>query len=224
MVHLAVNGKRFPGIKGIAWDKDGVIDNSQRNHATVEAALCKELGVMINPTEISRRFSGMNTKEVFRIILAEGEVHLTSSELDDLLERKWAQILTSSEPIVQIPGSVELIQLFYSNGILQTVASSSRRAFIEKCLKALEVERYFVATVAGEEVSKGKPAPDIFLKASKLMNVHPENCLVIEDGVSGVIAAQAAGMRVIFLGTPRDDIRPDAFISSLDQITIEEIE
>lgn len=223
-VTLSVKGRVLKDIYAIAWDQDGVIADTQRIHAAVESEICKEFGIVIAPHEISRRFSGMNTKEVFRTILAEGGKPQNQKKLEELLEKKWEYMLHSAEEITPMPGAQRLVREFYEKGIIQSVASSSRRMFIYNVQTKLRLLSYFEYIVAGEEVKAGKPAPDIFLRAASAMGIFPANCLVIEDAVAGVQAAQAAGMPVIFLGEPPQEIQPDAVIQSLEEINIGEVE
>ena len=77
------------------------------------------------------------------------------------------------------------------------IASSSPRLFIEAVVEKIGIQQYFTIIVSGEEVERSKPEPDIFLKAARLLNVNPFECLVVEDSKSGTIAAKKAGMKCI---------------------------
>lgn len=82
------------------------------------------------------------------------------------------------------------------------VASGGSRHVVEKTLKLLGCSDWFDEVVTADDVTNGKPSPDIFLKAAQLLGVAPERCLVIEDAPPGVMAAQAAGMQVITVPMP----------------------
>ena len=82
------------------------------------------------------------------------------------------------------------------------VASGGSRYVVEKTLKLLSCSDWFDEVVTADDVSNGKPSPDIFLKAAELLGVAPEKCLVIEDAPPGVIAAKAAGMQVVTVPMP----------------------
>lgn len=82
------------------------------------------------------------------------------------------------------------------------VASGGSRYVVEKTLKLLNCSDWFDEVVTADDVSNGKPSPDIFLKAAQMLGVSPEKCLVIEDAPPGVIAAQAAGMQVVTVPMP----------------------
>lgn len=87
------------------------------------------------------------------------------------------------------------------------VASGGTRYVVEKTLAAVGCSDWFDEVVTSDDVVNGKPSPDIFLHAAKLLGVAPERCLVIEDAPPGVIAAQAAGMQVITIPMPLVTLR-----------------
>ena len=77
------------------------------------------------------------------------------------------------------------------------MASSSNRELIDAVLRRLEVVALFAVTVSSEEVARGKPAPDVYLEAARRLDVAPGRCAAVEDSASGILAAHAAGMRVL---------------------------
>ena len=126
-------------------------------------------------------------------------------------------------------GARNLINKFYGKFRL-CVASSSRIESIKSVLNKFNLESKFEIMISDTEMTKGKPYPDIFLRASALMNVKPEECVVIEDSVAGLKAAKAAGMACIvcpdkFAATkPTKFANADKVVNSLDEITSEIIE
>jgi HAD superfamily hydrolase (TIGR01509 family) len=103
------------------------------------------------------------------------------------------------------------------------VASSSNKAFIEHVLKQLNMTEYFQAIASSEEVPRGKPDPAIFLLAASRLGIDPSECVVIEDGVSGMIGAKRAGMGCIGLvleaETDTQKFPADVVVRSHDEIT-----
>jgi HAD superfamily hydrolase (TIGR01509 family) len=95
------------------------------------------------------------------------------------------------------PDALDTVPALAMQGIPLAVASSSRRVFLDIKLERVGLMRYFDATIAGDEVPRGKPAPDLFLAAAQALDVEPVECLAIEDAPAGADAAEAAGMRVI---------------------------
>ena len=104
------------------------------------------------------------------------------------------EILHREKPLFD--GLPELIEKLAARCVL-ALASGSERPIVEAVLTLGNLRRFFAATVSGSDIQRGKPAPDIFLLAAKLLKVSPEECWVIEDSKPGVAAALAAGMKVI---------------------------
>jgi beta-phosphoglucomutase-like phosphatase (HAD superfamily) len=90
-----------------------------------------------------------------------------------------------------------LVRDLAGQGTRLALASGSERAVVDAVLKMARLSRYFPVTVTGSDIERGKPEPDIFLRAATQLGVAPEGCVVIEDSRPGVTAARAAGMRVI---------------------------
>jgi HAD superfamily hydrolase (TIGR01509 family) len=93
-----------------------------------------------------------------------------------------------------IKGTIPFIKAQYEQNIPLAVASSSKIDFVQKILKELQIDKYFTVVIGGDMVKKGKPDPEIFLLASSKIQIPPKDCLVIEDGISGMTAAKEANM------------------------------
>ncbi len=100
-----------------------------------------------------------------------------------------------------MPGAAALLERVAAAGLPRALASSSRRGWMDAALAALHLHGYFHATVAGDEVREGKPAPEIYLTAAARLGQAPADCLVVEDAPAGIQAARAAGMRVVAVRT-----------------------
>lgn len=156
------------------------------------------------------------------------EFHLPE-EIDYYI-KQWAEVrkeLIEKEGIRAMPGSIDLIKRIKSQGIPIAVASSSNVADIEADLQALDINGIFDAVISGEYCQKGKPDPEIFLKAAKALGVEAKNCVVIEDSTSGVQAAKAAGMKCIGFAHPnavKQDIHlADEIVTDFDKLTVEHL-
>jgi beta-phosphoglucomutase-like phosphatase (HAD superfamily) len=101
------------------------------------------------------------------------------------------------------------------------VASSSNRPLIDEVLDAAGIAGCFTATVSSEEVSRGKPAPDVYLEAARRLGVAPESCAAVEDSGNGIRAAKAAGMVVI--AYPNRHYAPDAETVGVADVVISEL-
>ena len=103
-------------------------------------------------------------------------------------------------------GLVELLNWLQANGIRKCVASSSHREYVEKLLGSIGCPVHFDGIVCGDEVTHGKPDPEIFLTAAAKAKVAPQHCLVLEDSKFGIMAAKRAGMNSVWI---YDFVKPD---------------
>lgn len=127
-----------------------------------------------------------------------------------------------------MPGLITLINSLAESDYTLAIASSSIRPKIDIILARLELTRKFGIVISGEEIKRGKPAPDIFLRTSEVAGIEPIRSLVLEDATNGILAARAAGMRVIGvhnrfiyerIGLRQDLSKADLEVESLGDIT-----
>lgn len=197
---------------------DGVISDTQKLHAQIESKLLSLHGVHLLPHEISRRYAGVNTRKFFGELLHS---QLTDDELDNLMERKWEEMaILAAESVDPIDGSVALIKRLHSEGYKIALASASPSGYVDNVITNLGLNKYFSFFASGDMVKHGKPDPGIFLLAAAKIGVHPNAALVIEDGMSGMIAARAAGMHCIGLVEDTEGVYPTKnLVHSLHEIT-----
>lgn len=121
-------------------------------------------------------------------------------------------------------GSSSLLHLAREQKIPVGMATSARRTNTERDLKTLGWGKYFQAVVTSDDVTRHKPAPDVFLEAARRLGVEPSRCIAFEDGHRGVKSAKAAGMRVVFVRDARFGLSPapeaDLTIASLDELWV----
>lgn len=207
-------------IQAVIFDMDGVISDTQKLHAKVESDLLGRHDINIPPEEITRKFAGVKTSEFFDELLKNQP---KPYNLSDLMAEKWQRMENlASQSIDAVDGSVGLIKTFHSAGLKLAVASASSFVYVERIIKGLGLENYFEILVGGDMVKNGKPNPEIFLLAASKLGVEPENCLVIEDGASGMRAASAAGMKCIGLVESKSKEYPTQnLVLSLREINLE---
>ncbi|MGH7885240.1 MAG: HAD family hydrolase, partial [Thermodesulfobacteriota bacterium] len=105
-----------------------------------------------------------------------------------------------------VPGILNLLEEISNQKLKIGLASGSPMKAIEFVLNRFNIKRYFSSVVSGESTRKGKPAPDIYLKAAKQLDIKPENCIAIEDSINGVLSVKNAGMFCIAVPHPDLDI------------------
>ena len=122
-----------------------------------------------------------------------------------------------------MPGALELVAMLHGKKRL-ALATSSYGNTAWPILRRLDLERYFEAVATNESVARVKPHPDLFLHVAERMGVAPAECVVLEDAEKGVLAAHAAGMKVIAVPTPHtrgnDFSRATRVVSSLTEVTL----
>ncbi|MGG3840500.1 HAD family phosphatase [Paenibacillus thiaminolyticus] len=182
-------------MKAFIFDMDGVIIDSEPIHFEIDVETMKYFGVTIAPHELDR-FVGMTNPEMWSILKQEYSIPQSVSEITEYQLKSKIELIRSTD-LAPIEGIQELIFDLNKNNILIGLASSSPRAFINEVLRKYNFFEYFDSIISGEEVTKGKPAPDIYLEVSNQLNSKPNECWVLEDSKNGVQAAKAAGMKCI---------------------------
>ena len=112
-------------------------------------------------------------------------------------------------------GVKEILDFFREEDVPMAVASSSDRKDIEENLRAAGIREYFRAIVGGDQVEKGKPDPEIFLRAAKALELSPEDCYIFEDSFNGIRAANAAGGCAVMIP---DQVQPDEEIKGISKV------
>lgn len=194
------------GIKGIVFDMDGVLTETSKAHFEAWRTLAESMGFDI-PDEVEDHVRGISRLESLDIVLsyAPQTIKLSDSEKIEMATHKNNLYLDKIKSYT--PNDLEkdvkaLLEFLKSKQIKIALASASRNApFL---LEAMEISSFFDAVVDPNEIERGKPAPDIFLKACELIGLSPEVCLGVEDAQAGVESIKAAGLKAIGIGNLKD--------------------
>ncbi len=209
-------------IEAVIWDLDGVIIDSAEEHRRAWQRLAREEGIRMTDEDFWATF-GKRNDDIFAIIWGD----LPPEKVKELAHRKEAYFREYiRETAAPLPGAMELMRGLHEAGYAQALASSTPIENIDLIGEVLGLKRYLTVLVSGETVARGKPAPDIFLKAASELGFPPGRCLVIEDAVAGVQAAHAAGMRCIAVAGNRDlpGLREaELMVRSLTEVDVERI-
>ena len=191
-------------IDGVVFDLDGVLLDSEQVWDGVREELARERGGRWHD-RAQRDMMGMSSPEWSRYM--HDVVGLTEppEEISAEVVRRLAALYSKHLPA--LPGAREAVERLAARWPL-ALASSSNRELIDLALELLGVARLFQATVSSEEISRGKPAPDVYLEAADRLGVEPSRAAAIEDSHNGIRSAKAAGMRV--LAIPNRHFPPDA--------------
>jgi len=182
-------------LPAFLFDLDGVVVDSNGLHVDSWKKVARRHGFECpDPDHIGK--CGLRTGAVIRDLLqwpvSEEKARQIGEEKEEIY-REWIQ----EDGIRAIPGVLDFLKEAAALGIPCAVGSSAPRKNVDICLRALELEAFFDTTISGEDVQRGKPAPDIFQQAAQGIGMSPEHCLVFEDAPAGIEAAHAAGMRAL---------------------------
>jgi beta-phosphoglucomutase len=209
--------------RGVIFDVDGVLVDSYTAHWRSWQQLGAETGVPFTEVEFQAGF-GRTSREV--ISEHWRSQNLTSDDVSRMDERKEAlyrQLVEADFPAME--GAADLIEQLRDAGFALAVGSSGPRQNIDLVLRKIHLLDAFETVVSGEDVTRGKPDPQVFLVAAERLKVAPARCIVIEDAPAGVAAAHAARMTAVALlsrGRSKPDFRndpPDLFATTLRQLS-----
>lgn len=211
----------MPGhAHAVLFDLDGVVVESAPFHLKSWLAFARNHGLSMTEEEFWRTFGLRNEEILARLFgrsLSTEEQRLYAEEKEVLFRRAIRGRVRAR------PGAKALVQALYQEGYRLALVSSTPLANIELILGELQLTRFFHVILSGEDVSRGKPAPEGYLKAAERLGVEPSFCVVIEDAPAGIEAAKRAGMRALAVtGTqPREKLhQADLIVDSLEQVSV----
>ena len=187
--------KKF--IKGVIYDMDGLIINSEPLWKTAEIESFKEIGVDFT-MEMCAQTTGMRIDEVVNFWWNKLKwENFTQKDIVNSIEKKMIHLIKNKGEL--LPGVLDSLNLLYKAQITIALASSSSMLLINTTLDTLKIRKYFQFIHSAENEIAGKPNPAVFLSTAKSMKIHPKNCLVLEDSKAGMLAGLNANMRTIVI-------------------------
>ena len=183
-------------IQCILFDCDGVLVDSEAIVNKYFSKELKKLGIVLSEEELLKRFTGKSAKTVFIELEKSFGIRFAQTDINDMLKLIASHLTKELKAISGINSFLNFLQKEHR---AFCVASSGTLEKIHNSLQVTNLSSYFptLHIFSAEQVSLGKPHPDLFLLAAKSMGFSSKDCLVIEDSVPGIQAAQAAGMSVI---------------------------
>ena len=184
--------------KALIFDLDGTLVDSMPAHFKAWCAALGEQGKAgVFPEDVFYAMGGRPTRDIVAIINGEQGLTLNPDRVASAQKRHYLKKLDEVELIPEVAAIAEE----HRGKVSLAVASGGSREVVEKTLQVLEISDWFDEVVTSSEVSRGKPAPDIFLEAAKRLGVEPADCVVFEDARAGIIGAREAGMEVVAVPT-----------------------
>jgi beta-phosphoglucomutase len=189
-------------IKGVLFDMDGVLVDSEAFICRAAIEMFRENGVIVTETDF-HPFVGMGEN---RYLGGVAEKYHCTLQIDAAKARTYEiyEEITRDN-LDPLPGAIEFVSLCRGKGLKLALATSADRVKMEINLREIGLSgKAFDSTVNGLEVERKKPFPDIYVKAAENIGLKPEECLVVEDAVSGIKAAKSAGCRCLAVTTSFD--------------------
>lgn len=205
-------------LKAVIFDMDGVLSDTQKLHAEAQSRILEEYGVKMSSEEITRKYAGKPSGTLFREESPASDPMEAHGKKQDLLYK-----LVEDKGVDAVDGSQKLVRELQGKYTLG-VASGSKPDFIQQIIGSLGLSEYFEVMKSASEVQSGKPAPDVFLETAAELGVEPEECLVIEDGRSGMKGAREAGMVCLGLVKNKAEYPAHETVESLTQVDCNYIE
>ncbi|MFC5718702.1 HAD family hydrolase [Streptomyces gamaensis] len=182
-----------PALQAVLLDMDGTLVDTEGFWWDVEVAVFAELGHRLLEEYREVVVGGPMARSASFLIRATG-AKIALAELTALLNTRFAEMIGHGVPLM--PGARRLLAELAAHSVPTALVSASHREIIDRVLLTLGAEN-FSLTVAGDEMERTKPHPDPYLLAARRLGVDPARCAVVEDTLTGVTAAEAAGCAVV---------------------------
>jgi HAD superfamily hydrolase (TIGR01509 family) len=187
-------------LNAVIFDMDGLLIDSEPIWREAEKEIFAEVGITLTD-EMCFTTVGLRIDEVVNHWHSKYHWENPSQEIiKEILIDKVIELILQKGEI--LPGVIQTIEYFYSKNYPLAIASASSMRIIDAVTEKLKIKKYFTIIHSAEFEEFGKPHPAVFISTAKKLNVLPQNCLVFEDSLNGIIAAKAARMKVIAVPEP----------------------
>jgi beta-phosphoglucomutase len=183
----------------VIFDMDGVLVDSNPAHEVALKQFSKQKGFDLTEEQLRTKIFGRTNKDWLPNLFGD---HLTPAQIKDYGEEKEAifRDIYVSE-IKPVEGLIGFLERLAQANIPMAIGTSAPRSNVDFVLKHLPIEKFYKSILDESFVSKGKPDPEIYIKCAAALGFDPTHCVVIEDSISGVAAAQGAGCKVVGITT-----------------------
>ncbi|TNK97170.1 beta-phosphoglucomutase [Fructilactobacillus sanfranciscensis] len=217
--------KKFNDIKGFIFDLDGVISTTSNLHSKAWQEIANEVGTKWTK-ELANNLKGVSRMDSLNLILKSGNQNhnYTAKQKKYLTDKKnsiYLRLVNQLTPYDVLPGIKDFLESLIRNNYLIALASASKNS--SEVLKRLKLTRFFPKIVDPSTLKHGKPSPDIYLEAVKLLKLNPEQCAGIEDANAGADAINAANEISIGIGNKDILKQADIVFSNTEKLTLDNI-
>ena len=190
-------------IKAVLFDMDGVLIDAKDWHYEALNEALKLFGCEISSYDHLVTFDGLPTRDKLNMLSNLGKLPKDLHPIINIMKQKHTMrmILNKCKPFFSHQYALSKL---HNEGYRMSVCSNSIRKSVEVMIQQAGIEKYFEFYVSNEDVTKGKPDPEMYTKAIEKMNLLPENCLILEDNENGILAAKASGGHLLKIGEITD--------------------
>lgn len=207
----------------VIFDMDGVIVDSNPFHKKALLQFCQKHGINITEKEMKTSVFGRTNKEWLTDVFG----NIPYEKLKRLEDEKEALFREIYLPYIKpVKGLIEFLEMLKDNRIRIAIATSAPKSNVDFTLSQTGISDYFQTIIDGDSITHSKPHPEIYLTTANKIGVSPDNCVVIEDSLSGIEAAKKAGCKVIGITTthPKSELdHTDFVIENFEQLGIDDL-
>jgi len=203
-------------IKAVLWDLDGTLVDSAEFHWQAWRDVMAEEGSPVTHDQFVQSFGKRNDLILTGWLGADADPE-RMRRLSDEKEARF-RALVRAHGIEPLPGVREWVRRLHGEGWLQAIATSAPRLNLETMVDAMQMRPFFGATVAAEDVTHGKPDPEVFLVAALRLRADPPRSIVIEDAPIGIEAGRRAGMRTVGVSLMHTLPAADVYVGTLPEL------
>ena len=208
-------------LRGVLFDMDGLLVDSEPVWSVAETEVMDWLGGRFT-LEVKARLIGRRVDEACALLVEIAGSDVAPAEVERRLVARMCELFRADLPL--LPGAVELVDAVRAAGLATALVSSSYRALIDAALDSIGAHRFDV-TIGGDEVRHAKPDPEPYATAAARLGLHPADCVVVEDSVTGARSGEAAGCAVVVVPNVVD-VPPAprrAVVRSLTEVTVDRL-
>lgn len=210
-------------IRGVIFDLDGVLVTTDEFHYQAWKRMADEEGIYFD-RRINHRLRGVSRMASLEIVLERATRRYSDEEKLEMATRKnnyYRELLHTLTPRALLPGAMKILTELRRLGIKTAIGSSSKNTPL--IMERTGLMGKIDAVADGNDITRSKPDPQVFLIAAERLGLPAEQCLVVEDAVAGIEAGRRAGMAVFGIGTP--DILPgvENIAENLSQVTAQQL-
>lgn len=218
-------------LRAVIFDFNGILVDDEPIHLEIFQRVLEEEGIAISERDYYARYLGMDDRGCFKAAYQEHKRKLDESSLAGLVQRKADYYREAIQKRMTVFAGVKKLIPELSIRYPLAIASGALRSEIELILQSIGLRTFFQVIVSAEDVHEGKPDPEIFLKALRLLNqqqprvqaILPSECLIVEDSKEGISGAKRAGIKCLAVANshPAEELKKAAaVVQSLEEVSI----